>query len=83
MSTDTPAIHLPVMIEEVMSYLQPERGGAYWDLTLGAGGHMGIYIDRAPEGTQCYGLDGDPAALVRAAHLPAELHHGNLHGGGS
>lgn len=58
--------HVPVMAEQVMELLQPESGGVYWDLTLGTGGHLEQYLRRAPEGTRCFGLDGDPAALPRA-----------------
>ncbi len=66
------------MVEEVLRFLRPELGGPYWDLTLGAGGHLGAFLNRAPAGTEAFGLDGDPAALERAAQLPATLMHGDL-----
>src|SRR5690606_4122346 len=31
--------HEPVMVAEVLSYLKPERGGLYFDGTVGGGGH--------------------------------------------
>lgn len=70
--------HVPVMLEEVMGFLRPEEGHVYWDLTLGVGGHLQAYLDRAPEQTGCFGLDGDPQALERAGHLNAALIHGDL-----
>lgn len=66
------------MVAEVMTLLRPKGGGPYWDLTLGAGGHLAAFLDRAPPDTGAFGLDGDPEALVRAGHLPATLVHGDL-----
>ena len=70
--------HVPVMVREVMELLRPDRGGPYWDLTLGAGGHLAAFLDRAPAGTAAFALDGDPAALDRAGHLPATLVHADM-----
>jgi 16S rRNA (cytosine1402-N4)-methyltransferase len=70
--------HTPVMVDEVMAHLRPEHGGVYWDLTVGAGGHLRAYLERAPAGTRACGLDGDPQAIERSAHPQAELVHGNL-----
>ena len=70
--------HIPVLLDKVLEILRPEQGGPYWDLTLGAGGHLRAYLERAPEGTEAYGLDGDPAAIERTKHLPATLVHGDL-----
>ena len=36
---DLESTHLPVLLEEVLSFLQPERGGLFVDATLGLGGH--------------------------------------------
>jgi 16S rRNA (cytosine1402-N4)-methyltransferase len=69
--------HIPVMVDTVMEFLQPERGGPYWDLTLGGGGHLGAWLQRSPD-EHAFGLDGDPGALVRAGHLPATLVHADL-----
>ena len=78
MTTEPQLAHVPVMVREVLEWLRPETGGPYWDLTLGAGGHLAAYLERAPGGTAAFALDGDPAALERAAHLPATLVHGDL-----
>jgi 16S rRNA (cytosine1402-N4)-methyltransferase len=70
--------HVPVMVEAVMEFLCPEEGGPYWDLTLGAGGHLAAFLHRAPPNTDAFGLDGDPVAIETASHLPATLLQGDL-----
>jgi 16S rRNA (cytosine1402-N4)-methyltransferase len=59
------AYHAPVMVEEVMELLRPERGGVYLDGTLGGGGHAEALLDRAP-GATLVGVDRDPDALAEA-----------------
>ena len=71
-------VHIPVMLSEVLEALQPESGGTYWDLTLGAGGHLSAWLDRAPEDAAAFGIDGDPAAIERCRHLSATIAHGDL-----
>ena len=36
---DPESIHLPVLLEEVLNFLRPERGGLFVDATIGLGGH--------------------------------------------
>lgn len=58
--------HLPVLYNEIIHALQPERGGRYVDGTVGAGGHAwGILEASSPDG-QLLGLDVDPLALSLA-----------------
>lgn len=59
------AYHAPVMVEEVMGYLRPERGGLYLDGTLGGGGHAEALLQRGPE-ARLIGVDRDPDALAEA-----------------
>jgi 16S rRNA (cytosine1402-N4)-methyltransferase len=63
--------HLPVMVEEVVSLLQPERGGTYVDCTLGLGGHTRALLDRGA--TFVVGIDRDPTALSAAAAALADV----------
>lgn len=75
--------HAPVMVEEVMRHLDPQRAGSVlYDLTLGLGGHTRAFLERG--GGRAFGLDGDPLAIERSAPRLAEfgdrvtLAHANL-----
>ncbi|MEA3408324.1 MAG: 16S rRNA (cytosine(1402)-N(4))-methyltransferase RsmH [Chloroflexota bacterium] len=58
--------HVPVLFDEVMSWLQPTSGGRYIDATVGLGGHSeGILERSAPDG-QLLALDIDEQALAYA-----------------
>ena len=58
--------HIPVLVEEAIGFLDPERGGLFVDCTLGLGGHSSAMLEAAP-GIQLIGLDRDPEALEVAA----------------
>jgi 16S rRNA (cytosine1402-N4)-methyltransferase len=59
-------IHFPVMLKEVLHFLQPKSGGFYVDATLGLGGHAeAILRASAPEG-RLLGIDQDIDALSLA-----------------
>ena len=59
------AYHAPVMVGEILAYLQPERGGTFLDATLGGGGHAEAVLSAGPN-SRLIGVDRDPDAL-RAA----------------
>jgi 16S rRNA (cytosine1402-N4)-methyltransferase len=59
------AVHVPVLLEEVLDGLRIRQGGVYLDGTLGAGGHTAGILARDPS-TRVIGLDVDPAALKLA-----------------
>ena len=58
--------HLPVMADEVLQFLQPQRGGTYVDCTLGLGGHTRALLEQGAD--LVIGIDRDPSALELAAH---------------
>jgi 16S rRNA (cytosine1402-N4)-methyltransferase len=58
--------HAPVMVAEVLRYLEPERGGLYLDGTLGGGGHTEAILETS--GTaRVVGVDRDPDAIREAS----------------
>ncbi len=61
----SPIHHQPVMVEEVVTLLAPERGGLFADCTLGLGGHAEALLQRG-ERARLLGLDRDPQALQLA-----------------
>lgn len=62
-----PARHIPVLLDEVMSALQPGAGGLYLDATFGAGGYTRALL--AVAGTRVLALDRDPHAVEAGAAL--------------
>ena len=57
--------HIPVLLEEVMEYLNIERKGVYIDCTIGLGGHAYEILKRNPE-AEVIGFDIDEKSLLKA-----------------
>ena len=55
--------HIPVMLEQVLSFLQPCLGGDILDGTLGGGGHAAALLESSRGKGRLLGLDRDPRAL--------------------
>lgn|SRR5690625_668921 len=76
-------LHRPVMVDEVLNYLRPERGGLYFDGTVGDGGHSEAILEASPV-ARLIGVDQDPEALEVAGRRLArfgdrvELVHANF-----
>jgi len=64
-----PALHVPVLIEEVMRFLAPEAGGIYIDGTFGAGGYTRAILGT---GASVIAIDRDPTAIAGGAALREE-----------
>ncbi|MGD0765529.1 MAG: 16S rRNA (cytosine(1402)-N(4))-methyltransferase RsmH [Dehalococcoidia bacterium] len=60
------AIHIPVMVREVIDALGVRPGGRYVDCTVGEGGHAEAILEAASPRGQLLGIDLDPAALAVA-----------------
>lgn len=58
--------HVPVLLEEVMELLAPERGGIFVDGTLGGGGHAEATLTRMPQSGRLIGIDRDWDAVAAA-----------------
>ena len=79
-------IHEPVLLNEVLTWMDVRPDGVYADGTLGGGGHSGAML-RASGGTATlYGIDRDmtaiEAATARLKEFPGfHALHGNFHDG--
>lgn len=59
----TDALHIPVLLNEVMAALNPQRGDVIVDATFGAGGYSRALLDA---GASVHGFDRDPDAIAAA-----------------
>ena len=60
--------HVPVLLAEAMTALEPRAGGLYVDATFGAGGYARALLDR---GATVIAIDRDPSAIRAGAALAA------------
>ncbi len=60
----TSSYHVPILVDEVLTLLRPERGGVFVDGTLGGGGHSEAILLRLPADSHLYGIDRDEEALA-------------------
>lgn len=67
MEQAVPFYHAPIMVEEVLSLLEPSRGGVFVDGTLGGGGHAQRVLSLLPENGHLYGIDRDEEAIAAAS----------------
>jgi 16S rRNA (cytosine1402-N4)-methyltransferase len=61
---DDAAVHVPVLLAEVVSALRPQGGGLFVDCTLGLGGHTRALLEAGA--TRVIGIDRDRTALDAA-----------------
>ena len=55
--------HNPVMVPEILKYLDVVSGGRYIDCTLGEGGHTKSILDASNPGGEVLGIDADHEAI--------------------
>lgn len=60
--------HKPVLLEEAISYLSPQKDHCILDMTFGAGGHTERILQEN-DSTVVYCLDRDPTACLMAKQL--------------
>ncbi|MEA4914609.1 MAG: 16S rRNA (cytosine(1402)-N(4))-methyltransferase RsmH [Christensenella sp.] len=58
--------HIPVLLNETLEHLAPERGGIFVDGTLGGGGHAEVVLTRLPQTGRLIGIDRDWEAVHAA-----------------
>jgi 16S rRNA (cytosine1402-N4)-methyltransferase len=58
--------HEPVMPDEVLRFLRPERGGVFLDATIGGAGHA-VRLLEAESDVRVIGIDQDPEAIEASA----------------
>ncbi|XP_038556802.1 probable methyltransferase-like protein 15 isoform X1 [Micropterus salmoides] len=68
--------HMPVMLKEVLHYLDIQLGQVVLDMTFGGGGHTKAILNTVPEVT-VLALDRDPTAILLAEQLAKE-HSGRV-----
>jgi 16S rRNA (cytosine1402-N4)-methyltransferase len=71
-SEDEASYHEPVMVAEVLEYLDPARGGVYFDGTLGGGGHTAAILSVGAS-AEVIGVDQDEEALEVAGRRLARF----------
>ena len=65
--------HTPVLLDEVMTHLNPVSGGIYADVTLGGAGHARAVLERSAPDGRLIGTDRDPSALEAAEAALSEF----------
>jgi 16S rRNA (cytosine1402-N4)-methyltransferase len=70
-------LHVPVMLDEVLEWLDPQPGQTFVDGTLGGGGHTAALAERVGPSGLILAFDRDPAARAAAERrlkgLPVKL----------
>ncbi|MDR2806591.1 MAG: 16S rRNA (cytosine(1402)-N(4))-methyltransferase RsmH [Puniceicoccales bacterium] len=66
--------HIPVMLQETVMHLHPQRGGNFLDCTFGGGGHSVYLLENFPNIT-LFAIDRDPECAIRAHALKQSFGH--------
>ncbi len=76
-SEGTQVLHKPVLVNEVIQYMDLKPGGVYLDVTFGTGGHTRALLDAEPT-AQVIALDWDNSALETYGIPLEEMYEGRL-----
>ncbi len=75
-------VHIPVLLDEIVQWLEPRPGAVIVDGTLGGGGHTRQLAQRVEPDGRIVALDRDPAAVTAAernlAGLPVFVVHASF-----
>jgi 16S rRNA (cytosine1402-N4)-methyltransferase len=63
---ESPSVHVPVLLDQVVYWLTPRPGGIYVDGTLGGGGHAEALSEAVGSEGLVIGIDRDPVAIEAA-----------------
>ena len=76
-SNQNDELHVPVLMEPVLRYLDPQAGETYLDLTAGYGGHAAAILQKTGSAAQSVLVDRDQRAIdvLRAKFKVASLMH--------
>lgn len=75
---DLSVIHIPVLQDEVVAWLQPKKDGLYVDGTLGLGGHTRAILEKTAPTGRVIGFEWDEDAAAKAGERLSE-YSGRLH----
>lgn len=64
--SDGGAVHVPVLLREVVEQIRAEKGGMFLDCTFGGGGHTRAILDASPD-SWVVAVDRDERAIARGA----------------
>jgi len=59
-------LHTPVLLDEVLQFLNPQPNGRFIDSTLGAGGHARAILEKTAPSGVVLALDQDETAILEA-----------------
>lgn len=79
-------IHEPVLLNEVLQWMNARENGVYCDGTLGGAGHSSALMKMVNGHASLYGIDRDETAIMAASDRMKEYSgfhaiHGNFHDG--
>src|SRR5437867_7586061 len=66
-------MHIPVLLDQAMYFLEPKPGGRFIDGTLGAGGHTRVILERSAPDGKVLAIDQDESALATARETLASF----------